>query len=194
MGKKKTVKTTTLTYVKQMEANCLYVTLHDLGIDDKSTYSINGTSGFHSIATDLVSFTPTKQSHLGKKFAEYTRLNNHTTENFLQRLFNGLGISDVYLFKTYTPKKAKKNDLRAKVTASKGPMIIARCDCGVKESIYMGVRNSVAHGNIVYDGKFFVLYSVDNDKNEYFSEVTFFLKIDKLTKLKAFMKSIEAYS
>ena len=57
----------------------------------------------------------------------------------------------------------------------------------------MGVRNAIAHGNIIHDGKYYVLYSVSDDKKEFDSEVTFFLRIDKLSKLGVFRRVLESY-
>ena len=183
------------TFAGQADKNCLHISLTDLGISLNSLYEVKLSSQLNDIFTDLVVFTPSKQSHLGKKLSEYSRLNSRNTEKFLQDVFNGLGIrQNVFLFKTYIPTKRKLNDVFPDVIRSTEQLLILRCDSGVKESLFMAVRNSIAHGNIVYDGKFYTLYSVADDKKEYESEITFLLRIDRLEKLEKLRKSLEAYS
>lgn len=197
MPGKKAQKNTSIrnTYAGQADQNCLFISLSDLGISLNSLYEVKPNNQLSGIFSDLVVFTPSKQSHLGKKISEYSRLNSRNTEKFLQDVFNSLGIKkNVFLFKTFIPTKRKLNDVFPAVIESTDQLLILRCDSGVKESLFMAVRNAIAHGNIVYDGKFYTLYSVADDKKEYESEVTFLLRIDRLEKLSKLRKTLEAYS
>ena len=197
MAGEKAQKNTTIrkTYAGQADQNCLYVSLSDLGISLNSLYEVKQSNQLNGIFADLVVFTPSKQSHLGKKLSEYSKLNSRNTDKFLQDVFNSLGIrKNVFLFKTFNPTKRKLNDVFPDVIKSNDQLLILRCDNGVKESLFMAVRNAIAHGNIVYDGKFYTLYSVVDDKKEYESEVTFLLRIDRLEKLSKLRKTLEAYS
>ena len=197
MTEKKTQKNTSIrdTYAGQANQNCLFISLSDLGITLSSHYEVKTNNLLNGIFSDLVVFTPSKQSHLGKKLSEYSRLNSRNTEKFLQDVFSALGIKqNVFLFKTFIPTKRKLNDVFPDVIKSTDQLLILRCDSGVKESLFMAVRNAIAHGNIVYDGKFYTLYSVADDKKEYESEITFLLRIDRLEKLSKLRKTLEAYS
>ena len=197
MSKKKVQKSTTSrnTYAGQADQNCLHLSLSDLGISLNSLYEIKPSDQVKLIFSDLVVFTPSKQSHLGKKLSEYSRLNSRNTDKFLQDIFNGLNIGrNIFLFKTFVPTKRKLNDIFPIVIQSTDQLLILRCDSGVKESLLMAIRNAIAHGNIVYDGKYYTLYSVADDRNEYESEITFLLRIDQLEKLSKLRKTLEAYS
>ena len=115
----------------------------------------------------LTIFTPTNQSHLGIKFDDYTKLNTRNTDKFLQQLFSGLGLKNIYFFDTFETRKTGKIDLYNSVVMDNEAMLCLRCMNGAKKSLYMAVRNAIAHGNIIYDGRYYILYSVSDDKIEY---------------------------
>ncbi len=182
-----------MTYVQESKTNRLSLSLRDLGIDENTSYGLNSNRYDLDLLMFLVMFTPTNQSHLGKKFASYSKLNKSTLDRFLKTVFSGLGVKSVYLFNSFTEKGNKKNDLRNQVLNDKDTMICLRCENGARDSLFMSIRNSIAHGNIIEKDGFLVFYSISDDKNEYDSAVTFFLKIRKTTKLQAFKKALEAY-
>lgn len=182
-----------MTYVQESKTNRLFLSLRDLGIDENTSYGLNSSRYDHDLLMFLVMFTPTKQSHLGKKFAGYSKLNNSTLDSFLKSVFSGLGVKSVYLFNTFTEKGKMKNDLRNLVLNDKDTMICLRCDNGARDSLFMSIRNSIAHGNIIEKDGFLVFYSISDDKNEYDSTVTFYLRIRQTSKLRAFKKVLEAY-
>lgn len=182
-----------MTYVQESKTNRLSLSLRDLGIDENTSYGLNSNRYDHDLMMFLVMFTPTKQSHLGKKFAGYSKLNNSTLDRFLKSIFSGLGVKSVYLFNSFTEKGKKKNDLRNLVLSDKDTMICLRCDNGARDALFMSIRNSIAHGNIIEKDGFLVFYSISDDKNEYDSTVTFFLRIRQTSKLRAFKKALEAY-
>ena len=152
------------------------------------------TNTLDQVFCTLTLFTPTLQSHYGKKFDEYTKLNNKTQEKFLQSIFNGLGMKKIYLYQSFTVKTRNKNDLYDEVAKTKEPMLCLRCDNGVVKSLYMAIRNAIAHGNIIFKDGLFILYSLSDDKAEYTSNITFLLKLTKLTNLLALIKTLEKYS
>ena len=190
---KKTKTKDTNTFVKTSKENCLAISLSDLGITSEAPYGIPSNVSYKDAFTYLVTFTPTKQSHLGDKFDDYAKLDSRSTNEFLKKLFSALGITNIYLFNTFTPVKRELNNLYDDVKNTSGPMLIAKCERGVKEAIYAGIRNAIAHGNIIYDGQYYTFYSVGNDQKEYDDNITFLMRISNLKKLEKFKKTIEAY-
>ena len=182
-----------MTYAEGAKNNRLFVTLRELGIDESTSYGLFNKEYDLKLLTDLVMFTPTNQSHLGDKFNCFTRLNKRNLDKFLSSLFSGLGINDAYLFESYTEKTKRKKDLRKDVLNNRNSMICLRCESGVRDSLYMSVRNSIAHGNLLERDGFLILYAISDDKEEFDSPITFFMRIKKVSSLKAFTKSLEAY-
>ena len=84
-----------MTYVQESKTNRLSLSLRDLGIAENTSYGLNSNRYDHDLMMSLVMFTPTKQSHLGKKFAGYSKLNNSTLYKFLKTVFSGLGVKSV---------------------------------------------------------------------------------------------------
>lgn len=182
-----------MTYSENSKANRLYLSLRDLGIDERATYGLDDKKYDSKTFSKLVVFTPTTQSHLGDKFDSYRSLNNRTLDKFLKALFSGMGIKNVYLFTSYTEKTRKKKDLRNSVINDKDALLCLRCDNGVRDSLYMSIRNSIAHGNLLEKDGFIILYSVSEDKAEYDSAITFFMRIKQISKLQALFRTLEAY-
>ena len=189
----KQTATFTTTYAKKAAQNCLFISLSDLGITPDSLYDVKTSNQLLALFADLVVFTPSKQSHLGTKLKDYHRLTNRTTDKFLKDVFNGLGIRDVFLFNTFTPRKRNLKDIYSDVIKASDQMLLLRCDSGVKEALFMAIRNAIAHGNIVFDGRYFTLYSLANQEKEYESEISFLMRIDRLEKLGTLRKTLEAY-
>lgn len=183
-----------MTYSEQSKNNRLSITLGDLDIDDNSIYDFQRTDALDQLFCTLTTYTPTSQSHYGKKFDSYKRLNNKTQEKFLQSLFNGLGIKKVYLYQSFDVRTRNKKNLYDEVIEETESMLCLRCDNGVVKSLYMAVRNAIAHGNIIAKNNYYILYSVSDDKNEYTSTITFLLKITKLSNLKALTNTLNTYS
>lgn len=175
------------------------LTLRELGINEETAFGYSGASSHQSAKLEkllmhLVINTPASQSHLGKKFCDYSKLNSNTTNNFLDQIFKGLKVQNaVYLFTSYTEKTKFKNDLHPVVLARKAELICLRCDNGTKVSLYMAVRNAIAHGNILEHNGFYILYSVSDSRNEFDSNLTFFLRIRKLENIKTFLTVLEQY-
>ena len=181
------------TYSEESKINRLFLTLRDLGIDENTVFGLKHNKYDYRLLASLVLFTPTNQSHLGVKFASYSKINNNTMNNFLKGVFSGLGVKNVYLFSSYTEKTKKKNDLRGAILNDKETMICLRCDNGVLNSLFMAIRNSLAHGNIIEEDGFLELYSISDDKKEFDSAITFFLRIKQQSKLRAFFQTLNAY-
>ena len=182
-----------MTYSEQSKNNKLSITLADLNIDEKSVYDFPRTDALDQLFCTLTTYTPTNQSHYGKKFESYKKLNSKTQEKFIQSVLNGLGIKKVFLYQSFTDRTKNKNNLYNEVIKETDTLLCLRCDNGVVKSLYMSVRNAIAHGNIVKKDNFYVLYSVSDDKVEYTSNITFLLKITKLTNLKALIKTLNSY-
>ena len=181
------------TYTKQAGNQILSVTLRDLGIDESTTYGKKKKKNYNKLFVQLTLFTPTNQSHLGIKFDDYTKLNTRNTDKFLQQLFSGLGLKNIYFFDAFETRKTGKIDLYNSVVMDNEAMLCLRCVNGAKKSLYMAVRNAIAHGNIIYDGRYYILYSVSDDKIEYDSAITFYMRIKSLKLLESMNKVLEIY-
>ena len=181
------------TYAKKARASRLLLSLRELDIDETTHYSIPNERDAADLFVQLTVLTPTYQSHLGRKFEAYSKLNNRSTEGFLGALFSGLGINNIFLYKTFESKTAQTYDLRNDVLSCKETMLCLRCDNGVLKSLYMSIRNAIAHGNIIEREGYIVFYSVSDDKKEYDSNITFFLRIRKQRNLSAFTKVLSLY-
>lgn len=188
----KSEKTGLDTFAKQSEKNKLEITLKQLDAHELS-YGFPRSAELDRIFCDLTVYTPTTQSHQGEKFSSFPKLNNHTLNAFLEKVFNSLEVKNVYLYQSYTTHTRNKHDLFEEVARDQDTMLCLRCDSGVKTSLYKAVRNAIAHGNIAKQGDFYVLYSVADDAQEYESSVTFFLRIRKLEKLKALIQILNYY-
>lgn len=182
-----------MTYIQESKSNRLYVTLRDFGIDENTQYGLKDKKYDYNAIMPLLMFTPTNQSHLGEKFNCYSKLNNKSLDKFLKAIFSGLGVNSVYLYDSFSEKTKNKKDLKKVVLSDKDTMICLRCGNGTRDSLFMAIRNALAHGNIVEKDGFIVLYSISNDQKEYDSTVSFLLRIKNISKLNAFSKTLKAY-
>ena len=193
------------TYTQQAESNCLSLTLTDLGITRSSNYvKREQIEDFEDLIFNLVTCTPTNQSHVGIKFKKDLG-KNKAHDLFLSSLFADLEIdqSKVFLYKNYIEGKNNKNDLKKSVLECNDAMLCLRCDNGVANSLYMAVRNALAHGDILEQNGYIVLYSVSSKSeetdtkktlNEYESKITFLLQIKSLEKIKSFQTVLMQYN
>ena len=181
------------TYAQKAKTSRLQLSVRELGIDETAHYSFPNERNTNSLFVQLTVLTPTHQSHLGRKIESYSKLNKRTMEKFLSALFSGLGINNIFLYKTFESKTAQTYDLRNDVLSCNETMLCLRCDNGVLKSLYMSIRNAIAHGNILEKENYIVFYSVSDDKKEYDSNISFFLRIKKFRNLSAFTKVLSLY-
>lgn len=143
-----------MTFREIAKNNVALLTLLDLGVSSNSQYcdlaKPSEKREWNSLFK-LIVFTPTNQSHLGEKFDAYEKINNMNLNEFLIKVFSGLGINEknVFLFNSYTTKDTKKKDIKREIINSTDAMIALRCDNGVRNSLYAAIRNAIAHGNII---------------------------------------------
>ncbi len=146
-----------------------------------------------------VLYSPTDASNLGKKFAEYGISSSASKNRFVKTLLSALKV-EYYFFNTYTSNKANVScNLEIERLYDNTNWLIVNCGSGISESIYKGVRNALAHGNIVEYQKYYFLYSVssrkqnstDNSTNEE-KPISFLLKIDSLDKLAEFVNVLNS--
>ena len=182
-----------MTYIQESKKNRLYVTLRDFGIDENTQYGLKDNKYNFNELMSLVMLTPTNQSHLGNKFNYYSKLNNKSLDKFLKAIFSGLGVKSVYLYDSFTEKTKSKTDLKNNVLSDRDTMICLRCCNGTRDSLFMAIRNALAHGNIVEKDGFIVFYSISDDQKEYDLPVSFFLRIKQISKLQAKTKTLNTY-
>ena len=192
------------TYTQQAKSNYLTLPLKELKIDDHSKYvERSQIECLKDLIFNLVTCTPTNQSHLGDKFREYKKIKFKTPDPFLTDIFSRVGIkqANLFLFKNYSTRtkteKNEKKNLYKKVINCHKEMLCLHCDDGgVINSLYNAIRNALAHGNIVKQNDYTLLYSVNiarKGDNEYESNVTFFMRIKNIEKLMAFQNVLESY-
>lgn len=180
------------TYYQKSKKKQLSLSLTDLGFDhDSSVYSLM-ENDIRQFYIKLVLYTPTAQSHQGLKFKDYSGISKRTTDKFIRDIINSLGVHNVYFFSSYNSRK-KENDYYDSITSDAGSFLCAYCDGAIKDAIYGGVRNALAHGNVLYDKSYYYLYSVQDEHAEYTSNIKFLLKIKRLSSMKAFCKVLEKY-
>ena len=179
-------------YSKQAQNQYLSVTLRELGIDESATY-ITSNKTYNSLFLRLTMYTPTTQSHLGLKFDSYKGLNDRTSRDLVKQIFSGLGVKSIYLYNSYDSDVATKTNILTRVLADTESMICLKCIQGIRNSLYMAVRNAIAHGNIIRCNGYYILYSVADDKKEYDSAITFILRVKSLKRLEAFTKTLDLY-
>ena len=183
-----------IAYSKQAKKQYLSLTLSELfDVEDiPSLYMEPEIRDINKIYSDLIVRTPTNQSHLGR--------NNSVPENkysaVIRKLCNDLNIEDnnIFLFESYNSNKSDHINLYDDVKKCKDTFIAYRTSNGIFLSLYAGIRNALAHGNIIYYKDFYYFYSVQSgskDANEYTSNISFLLKIKDCKRLKSLTKILE---
>ena len=143
----------------------------------------------------IVLYSPTDASNLGKKFAEYGISSSASKNRFVKTLLSALEV-EYYFFKTYTSNKANVScNLEIERLYDNTNWLIVKCGSSISEGIYKGIRNALAHGNIVEYNNFYYLYSVSPRKKNSTDEenlISFLLKIDSLDKLAEFVNVLNS--
>lgn len=143
----------------------------------------------------IVLYSPTDASHLGKTFEEYGISSSASIKRFVETLLSALK-AEHYFFKTYISDKADVScNLEIECLCDDTNRLIANCGNGISEGIYKGIRNALAHGNIVEYNNFYYLYSVSPRKKNSTDEekpISFLLKIDSLDKLAEFVNVLNS--
>lgn len=123
-------------------------------------------------------------------------IKRNKTDSVVRKLIKGLGIKekDAFTFKYNSEAKDnnKKSDIKGKVLSSYNQKIIWQDGQGILMSLYCGVRNALAHGNICYKNGRVVLFAVKEEisVDVFSSMVTFYLEIKELDSLSAFVDII----
>jgi hypothetical protein len=187
------------TYANKGRKTALYITPRDMGINDRTYFSVKETQNSSQLFTSLIMQTPTNQSHLGDKWDRYTGLNNNTLDEFARKLIKALDVKDVYIFSVMEPKHGSAvNNAREDVIKSGNTMLCLYIGGnGLRNSLYASIRNALAHGNIVDNGNNVCLYSVSERNKNYESEfdtpLSFYLRIYSIDKLEAYLTVLKEY-
>ena len=195
--------TETISYRQKALSNCLSLKLNELGIGRDSNYvKREQIENLKDLIFDLVTCTPTDQSHVGQKFRSFSELNRGAKDVFISSLISKLGINErnVFLYASYSSQTTEKNNLHDNFIKCTDEILCLRCDEGeVVHSLYRSFRNALAHGNILTKDDYFILYSVDSGKDEkikvgeYELPIKFFMRIKNIEKLMAFQEVLESY-
>ena len=183
------------TVVKKAKRCICNVSLSQLGYTSKNCcFIVNKKEISAELYRDIVLFSPSRQSNLGEKLSK--RIQKHIDE-LVQDIEDGLDVKRGYYYFAYKSQKQNVNDLSADVTQDIGTLICLYCSGSFAESVYASIRNALAHGNIIQAKNYYILYSVSgesDEKDEFTKPLSFFLRIHKLTKLKAYLSAFQKHN
>lgn len=172
------------------------LTLAEIGFDSKKLPFLENTGEISATTYKaLVLCSPSTRSNLGKKISK--KFTRHIDE-VVKELAKELDVKNTYFYSTYCSKKANCKDLSIDVTQDSGTFLCLYCPGGFMESLYASIRDALAHGNIMKTGNKYILYSVSpasgSEKDPFRQPLKFLLKINKLTKLRAFISVFQKYN
>jgi len=184
------------TYAKKSKNCVLNLTLREYGIDETATYYSGKIDS--NLIRDLVTYSPTDSSHLGRKFDQYPRLHNKSLNKFIDELIKQLDVKNGYFFNTFTEQELKgRTNIKNQLLNDK-VFLAVKCDDSLRKSLYASIRNALAHGNIIQANNAFIIYSVSssesNKTSEFDKPLTFLLKVYNLEKLSAYNDVLERYA
>lgn len=111
---------------------------------------------------DIILNTPIDSNSRKLKFSDFN-INTRNTDLFLKILFDSLKIPEPIMFNTYfegTKSKINVTSSSLKLIKSQKPGLINYCgDGGIKNKLYIHLRNALAHGNIAFINEKIILYS-----------------------------------
>jgi hypothetical protein len=175
-------------YIKEASAYKLNPEMKDL-IDLKLLEEAE-TLAVKKYLPEMILFHPHNSSLYSTKFAQYG-INSSNSNKFINTIIRSLGISKEYFFTTFTGEE--KKDLIENLNFNQNILITYVGD-SLKASIYRGIRNSLAHGNMFKDSKGrFYFISFASQKNSDKTSIKFLLSIDKISKISAFTKTLEGF-
>lgn len=140
---------------------------------------------------NIVLYSPTNTSHLGMKFKDYGISSSRAITDFMKKLLEALEV-EYYFFETYNSGKDSVScKFQIENLYDDRNWLIVNSANGLAEGTYCGLRNALAHGNVVKYNNFYYLYSVSSRNNSSHTDsekpISFLLKIDSLEKLDEFM-------
>ena len=138
--------------------------------------------------------SPTSESKYSKSLENYG-INKRNTNEFLKKLFKDLELTHVYFYSVMVEKKSnEKEDLKETFFNESNSCLY--CYVGsdsLVKSVYNGLRNALAHGNILRDKLCYLFYSSSSDEHDEDKNIKFYLKIKNISLLSAFKTTLESY-
>lgn len=146
---------------------------------------------------NIVLYSPTNTSHLGMKFKDYGISSSRAITDFMKKLLEALEV-EYYFFETYNSSKDSVScKFQIENLYDDRNWLIVNSANGLAEGTYCGVRNALAHGNIIKYNNFYYLYSVSSCSNssqpESKKQISFLLKLDSLKKIDEFIDTLITY-
>lgn len=140
----------------------------------------------------IVLLSPSKESNLGEKLSK--KIEKHIDE-VVNEILNGLDVKHCYFFSSYESKRQKIN-VAESVKSDNDNFMYLYCPDAFLESLYVSIRNALAHGNIIRKNKHFYLFSLSSKEKAdvYDRKITFLLKINKLEKIQAYMDAFKKFN
>jgi len=185
-------------YNKNEHAINCNISLKSLGLNSKlvdDNISIN-----KDVFYKLIFNTPTNANlNYGIKFKSIKSLNGKKSNSFLNEIFDLLSITseNILLFSCFKSKKNRNKITKENIKIdSSNLFVLLKIDNGVKESLYISIRNALAHGNIIKKNKFYYLFSLSNSNNKISDnekKIKFLMKLNNLEQLAIFTNTLEKY-
>ena len=155
----------------------LKITLNSLGVN---TSMLVNTSELFKI--DYIKTLVLSPNTLHRYSCRKNRISSKQTDGFLRELFKECNFCYVNYFKTFNSKNenSKKTNILKEVKENSkfDKILIIKNDQGVVRSLFNGIRNAVAHGNLLYNGSRYFIFSIENNrkiKKEEDKKITFLL-------------------
>lgn len=146
------------------------------------------------IYQQLVLYSPSKESNLGEKLSK--KIEKHIDE-LVDEIIKGLDVKNCYFFDSFSSKNANKTDISPTVKKQTKPFLLMYCPNSFTESLFVSIRNALAHGNIIFKDNYYYLYSVSNKmggNSDLDKSITFLLKLNKINSIESYIKAFEKYN
>ena len=186
------------TLLKKSDNFRLNVNLQDLHFNRDCFKSFDIESVDRETFFNFVFCSPVESidaSHYGVKFSEIKAINKSNHDVFFNEVLKEMNIESVNLFKVFDSEPDKNGKVKERCNLKENLIKDdtsflylytggARCEI----SLFLSIRNALAHGNIFrYDG-YYYLYSVSNKNamtvDEFERKITFLMKIIDISLLK----------
>ena len=119
-----------------------------------------------------------------------------TINGFVETLFKKMKIENIHFFTVFNEKdgKSEKFDLKHDICNENNTCIYLKINDTILKSIYSSIRNCFAHGNILFDGSYYYLFSFsENDHGQNNQKITFYLKIKNLRYLSRYYELLKPH-
>ncbi len=185
------------TLLEKSDGYKLNINLRDLSFDESIFKFSDIDSIDKEIFFNFVFCCPVESedtSHYGIKFSEINSISRNNRDSFFTELLSEMDVKSINLFKVFDSEPDKNGsikeriDLKEKIVNEDSSFLYlytgaSRCEI----SLFISIRNALAHGNLYKFGDYYYLYSVSSKNAKAISEfdrkINFILRISDIKKL-----------